>query len=319
MAAIPTTAALSPHSLSFNPTPTPTPSLPIQSIQFQATPTTKLQHSINPHNNHLHDLPVSPSSSSDDELKEKILCLELLGVDSTKALSLNPSLRTATLHSINRITSFLLHSKRLHLDDLPRIFGMCPSLLTASIPRDLVPVFDFLSHDLHVPDHKLRKVINKCPRLLVSSVRDQLKPALMYLHRLGIRDLEALACRDAVLLVSSVERTLMPKLEWLVEAGFTREEAVGMVRRCPGLFTFSIERNLKPKLEYLVEVMGGRLEEVREFPQYFGFSLEKRIKARHEVVVERGIGRVTIPLDVMLKTTDDHFSRLLKSHCVRFT
>ncbi|PQM42877.1 uncharacterized protein Pyn_39152 [Prunus yedoensis var. nudiflora] len=230
-----------------------------------------------------------------------------MGVDAGKALSQNPSLHTASLHSIHSIISFL-QSKGIQ-KDLPKIFGMCPNILTSSIKSDLNPVFIFLSEDLKVPEHSFRKVINKCPRLLACSVIDQLKPAMFYLQRLGFKDLDALAYHDSVLLVSSVEKTLIPKLEFLQSLGFPRDEAVGMVLRCPGLLTFSIENNFKPKFEYFSVDMGKKLEELKQFPQYFAFSLEKRIKPRHMEVVQRG---VEVPLPLMLKSTDDEFRELLR-------
>ncbi|GMH01464.1 hypothetical protein Nepgr_003303 [Nepenthes gracilis] len=240
--------------------------------------------------------------------KEKILCLEILGIDSGKALSLNPSLHTASLQAIHNILSYL-QSKGIHQKDFPRIVGMCPQLITSDIKTDLNPVFNFLSQELRVPQQSFRRVVNKCPRLLISSVRDQLKPALFYLQRLGFRDLEALAYNDPILLVSSVEKTLIPKLDYLVSLGFTKGEAVGMVLRCPSLFTFSIENNFKPKVEFFVGEMKGSLEELKDFPQYFAFSLEKRIKPRYVEVVRSG---VDVPLSVMLKSTDDEFWELLK-------
>ncbi|KAF7119311.1 hypothetical protein RHSIM_Rhsim13G0117100 [Rhododendron simsii] len=225
-----------------------------------------------------------------------------------KALSVNPSLHSASLHSIHSIISFL-QSKGIHQKDMGRIFGMCPQILTSNIKSDLIPVFNFLFHDLRVPETNFRSVINKCPRLLACSVRDQLKPALFYLQRLGFRDLKALAYQDPILLVSSVENTLIPKLDYLGELGFSRNDTVGMVLRCPTLFTFSIENNFKPKFEYFDKEMGGRLEELKEFPGYFAFSLEKRIKPRHMEVVQSG---VKVPLPLMLKSTDEEFRELIR-------
>lgn len=88
----------------------------------------------------------------------------------------------------------------------------------------------------------------------------------------------------------------------------SNEEAVGMVLRCPALFTFSVENNFRPKFEYFAGEMKRRLEELKEFPQYFAFSLEKRIKPRHLEVVERG---VEMGLPLMLKTTDEEFRELI--------
>lgn len=257
-------------------------------------------------------LPTSTSSAppnSSQQFREKILCLETIGIDSGKALSQNPSLRTSSLQSLHSIISFL-RSKGIHHKDMPRIFGMCPKILTSDVEADINPVFYFLSNDLGVPENRFRRVINKCPRLLSSGVETQLRPALDYLRRIGFWNLKALAYQDPILLVSSVERTLMPKLKYLESIGFRGRQAVGMVLRCPGLFTFSIENNFKPKFEYFETEMKGRtLEELRRFPQYFAFSLEKRIKLRHREVVRN---RVEMRLPLMLKSTDEEFHNLIR-------
>lgn len=114
--------------------------------------------------------------------------------------------------------------------------------------------------------------------------------------------------------MSSVENTLIPKLRYLESIGLSRDDAVGMVLRCPALFTFSIEKNFKPKLEFFREEMHGRLEELKEFPQYFAFSLEKRIKPRHAEVLRSGI---RLPLPAMLKSTDQEFIELIKTRDAR--
>ncbi|XP_010509731.1 PREDICTED: transcription termination factor MTEF1, chloroplastic-like [Camelina sativa] len=244
------------------------------------------------------------------QMKEKILCLELMGIDSGKALSLNPFLRSASLDSIESVLHFL-QSRGIYPNDLPRILGMCPTILTSDIRTELNPVFMFLSNDLNVPENSFRRVIKKCPRLLISSVEDQLKPALFYLRRLGFDDLDALAYQDPILLVSSVEHTLIPKLRFLESIGYTRSEAIGMILRCPALFTFSIENNFKPKLDYFMSGIKGKLENLKEFPQYFAFSLEKRIKPRHIESMERGL---ELPLSLMLKSTDEEFEQLLTNN-----
>ncbi|KAL5218020.1 hypothetical protein ABZP36_018704 [Zizania latifolia] len=248
------------------------------------------------------NLPELPS-----RVKDKILSLELMGVDYGRALALNPALRDAAPESIHAVVTFL-QSLGLHFKDLGRVFGMCPSLLTASVRADLRPIFAFLTDDLGVPDTAYRRVIVKCPRVLACSVRDQLRPALLYLRRLGFRDARALAFQDPILLVSSVERTMIPKLEFLAGLGMSRDDAVAMVLRCPALFTFSIERNYKPKFEYLVSEMGGGVEDIKAFPQYFTFSLDKRIAPRHRAAADAG---VSLPLPDMLKATDDEFRELL--------
>uniref|UniRef100_A0ACD5XCW5 Uncharacterized protein n=1 Tax=Avena sativa TaxID=4498 RepID=A0ACD5XCW5_AVESA len=250
-------------------------------------------------------LPELPS-----DMRDKILSLELMGVDYGRALSLNPALREASPESIHAVVTFL-QSRGLLFKDLGRVFGMCPSVLTASVRADLRPVFAFLTEHLGVAEDAYRRVVVKCPRLLACSVRDQLRPALIYLRRLGFRDNRALAFQDPILLVSSVERTMAPKLEYLrAELGMSKDEAVAMALRCPALFTFNVERNFRPKFEYLVAEMGGGVEDVKVFPQYFTFSLEKRIAPRHRAAVEAGV--VGLPLPDMLKATDEEFWEMLR-------
>ncbi|XP_047310070.1 transcription termination factor MTEF1, chloroplastic [Impatiens glandulifera] len=257
-----------------------------------------------------HPLYITTQRNISQQFKEKVLCLEIMGVDSGRALSLNPSLHSTSLNDIHIIISYL-QSKGILQKDMGRLFGMCPKILTSDIKTDLNPVFNFISRELNVPDQNLRKVINKCPRLLTCSVRDQLKPALFYLQRLGFRNLESLAYHDPILLVSSVENTLIPKLDYLVGLGFSRNDVIGMVLRCPGLFTFSVENNFIPKFDYFKNEMKGELDWLKDFPQYFAFSLEKRIKPRHVEVVQNGI--LNLPLSQMLKTTDQEFNDLIKA------
>ncbi|KDP38010.1 hypothetical protein JCGZ_04653 [Jatropha curcas] len=280
--------------------PTPTPSNSQQpNAHLSAKPKSPL---------HKHPLYTPLHTNISFQIKEKILCLEIMGIDSGKALSQNPSLHSASLDSIQSIISFL-HSKGILQKDLARIFGMCPQILTSNIKTELNPVFDFLYHDLEVPENKFRRVINKCPRLLISSVKDQLKPCLFYLQRLGFKDLEALAYQDSILLVSNVEKTLIPKLKHLESLGFSKDETVGMVLRCPALFTFSVENNFKPKFSFFMEEMNGKLEELKAFPQYFAFSLENRIKPRHLEITQLG---TKMALPIMLKSTDEQFRELLR-------
>ncbi|KAK3033787.1 hypothetical protein RJ639_034358 [Escallonia herrerae] len=113
-----------------------------------------------------------------------------------------------------------------------------------------------------------------------------------------------LAYQDSVLLVSSVKNTLIYN-----EFGVFNKQCNWNVLRCPGLLTFTVEKNFKPKFEYFHKEMQGKLEELKEFPQYFAFSLEKRIKPRHMEAVK---SVVTIPLPLMLKTTDEEFWDLIR-------
>lgn len=111
-------------------------------------------------------------------------------------------------------------------------------------------------------------------------------------------------CQTALLLVSSVEGTIKPKIEFLRSVGFDYEEVGNMVVRSPMILTLSVERNLVPKFEFFAGEMKGDLGELKRFPQFFSFSLEKKIKPRHRLLVKHGF---SLPLADMLKVSDGEF------------
>lgn len=111
-----------------------------------------------------------------------------------------------------------------------------------------------------------------------------------------------------MLLVSSVEHTLLPKIQYLESLGLSHEDVVNMVLRSPGLLTYSIQNNLVPKVSYFLGDMEGDLLELKSFPQYFSFSLERKIMPRHRSLVEHGL---SLPLSKMLKVSDGEFTARL--------
>lgn len=139
-------------------------------------------------------------------------------------------------------------------------------------------------------------------------MEQQLRPTLGFLRKLGFVGPNGITSQTTLLLVSSVEGTLLPKLDYLMSLGFEYEEVVNMVLRSPGLLTFSIENNFKPKVEYFLREMNGDLAELRRFPQYFSFSLEGKIKCRHRLLIEHGF---SLSLPEMLKVSDGEFNARL--------
>ncbi|MQM20720.1 hypothetical protein Taro_053748 [Colocasia esculenta] len=240
--------------------------------------------------------------------RRKLLYLERsLGVDPAAALARNPDLRSAPISSLRAVADVLAS---MGLPPTPaaagRVLSMHPQLLTCDPTADLLPVFHFLIGPAGIPAMDVPSAVLRCPRLLVSSVEGQLLPALYFLRRLGFVGPHRITCRTTLLLVSSVEGTLIPKLEYIQNLGFSRKDAVKMVLRSPGLFTFSIEKNFRPKVAFLVEEMGRDLLELKGFPQYFSFSLEGRIKPRHRLLVEHGFE--CMRLGDMLKVSDGEFN-----------
>ncbi|XP_057830338.2 transcription termination factor MTEF1, chloroplastic [Cryptomeria japonica] len=235
-------------------------------------------------------------------LREKVLYLELMGVDSTKALRDNPSVLRASLSSIKDVVGYLKQMGILY-KDFRKILGMCPQILTLNVNKDLVPVFSFF-FEVKISRKDIRKSICRCPKLLICSVSEQLRPTLYYLKKLGC----VIDCSNTVLLVSSVEKSFVPKLEYLQSLGFSYKEAVEMVVRAPNIFRASVENNLQPKIDFLTNEMGRKVKELLDFPQYFGFSLEKRIKPRHMLLVKYSV-YLTLP-DMLLKNDKEFLKRV---------
>ncbi|KAL5553765.1 hypothetical protein UlMin_041166 [Ulmus minor] len=242
--------------------------------------------------------------------REKILYLENhLNVDSRKALHQNPNFRSSPLSSLKSVED-CLSSMGIERSAMGRILDMHPKLLTSDPHYDLYPIFDFLLNEVGIPFPEIRKSIIKCPRLLVCSVDDQLRPALRFLTNLGFVGRNSITSYTTLLLVSSVEGTLLPKIEYLQSLGLSYSEVSTMVLRSPGILMLSIENNLRPKVEYLLKEMKGDIRELKRFPQYFSFSLENKIKLRHRLLVEHGYW---LPLSEMLKVSDGEFNaRLLE-------
>jgi mTERF domain-containing protein len=253
-----------------------------------------------------------PSISTSDaglRFREKIVYLENLNVNSHKALRLNPDFRAAPLASLISVER-CLYSFGIGRSSLGRILDMYPQLLTSDPQYDLYPVFDFLLNEVPIPFPDLHKSIIRCPRILVCSVTDQLRPTLSFLRNLGFVGPNSITCQTTLLLVSSAEGTLLPKIQYLQSLGLSYEQVVNMVIRSPGLLTLSVRNNFSPKAKYFLEEMKGDIEELKRFPQYFSFSLEGKIKPRHRLLVEYGL---TLPLSEMLKVSDGEFNaRLIK-------
>lgn len=132
-------------------------------------------------------------------------------------------------------------------------------------------------------------------------MEERLRPSLCFLRELGFVGPHSLTCQTTLLLVSSVEDTLLPKVEFLRGLGFTRLEVSNMIVRSPALLTLSVVNNLAPKVEFFLKEMNGDVAELKRFPQYFSFSLEGRIKPRHALLVRHG---VTLSLQQMLQVSD---------------
>ncbi|XP_075509156.1 protein SEEDLING LETHAL 1, chloroplastic-like isoform X1 [Primulina tabacum] len=250
----------------------------------------------------------SPTTSSPPPLQELLLYLDSLGVDSLYCLHSHPPLISTPLSQVKCTVDFLF-SLGLTVQDLRRIFPMCPDLLTSPTSTVIIPATTFLLREAHVDAVNLRHVIHRRPRLLTRSVDRQLRPTLYFLQ--GTIGIEKVASYSS-LLSCCVESKFIPRIEYLQKLGFSYKDTIVMFRRFPTLFCYSIKENLKPKFDYFVVEMGRELKELVVFPQYFSFSFDNRIKPRHKMCVEK---QVCLSLPLMLKSSEARFRDLLEVYC----
>ncbi|XP_065861373.1 transcription termination factor MTEF1, chloroplastic [Euphorbia lathyris] len=272
---------------------------------FLGLPTPLLLHSKSSPNFNV-NLKTTTSTSIDSGLlfRQKLLYLSALNINTQKALSLNPNLRSTPLSSLHSV-HHCLSSMGLTRSSIGRVLDMYPILLTSDPYLCLYPIFDFLLNEVGIQFPDIANSISRCPRLLVSTVPDQLRPALIFLRNLGFLSINS---HTAMLLVYNVQYTLIAKIDYLITLGFQRTEVKQMVVRSPGLLTLSIHNNLAPKVDYFLFQMKGDLDELKKFPQYFSFSLERKIKPRHRMLANYGF---KLPLSEMLKVSDGEFSSRL--------
>ncbi|CAA0828649.1 Mitochondrial transcription termination factor family protein [Striga hermonthica] len=245
--------------------------------------------------------------------RRKLLYLQSLKINPTKAIHRNPNLRSAPLSTFHSVAQ-CLSSMGLETSAVGRVLDMHPELLTADPYSDIYPILDFLLNTVGIPFPDIRKSLIRCPRLLVSDPEARLKPAFEFLTGLGFSGPNRLTFQTALLLVSSVDFTLIPKIDFLLGLGFEYEEMRNMVLRFPCLLTFSVENNYRPKVEYFLKEMNGDLGEIKVFPQYFSFSLERKIKPRHRLLMEHGF---SMRLSDMLKVSDGEFNARLIDRWLR--
>ncbi|OAY63945.1 hypothetical protein ACMD2_15255, partial [Ananas comosus] len=204
--------------------------------------------------------------------REKLLYLEHeLGVDPSRALALNPSLRSAPISSLRSAASLLLAFGLLP-SDASRVFSQHPHLLTSDPSLSLLPSLASSSGPGRHPFPTSAPPCSAAPASSPPASPYSSTPPSSSSAASASSGPRRITAHTALLLVSSVERTLIPSS---TSSG-----------------------------EFLTQQMGRDAVELKAFPQYFSFSLEGRIKPRHRMLKESGLA---MPLSEMLKVSDGEF------------
>ncbi|CAL5430958.1 unnamed protein product [Camellia sinensis] len=128
--------------------------------------------------------PPQPSSDSGLRFREKLLYLQTLKVNPSKALHKNPNFRSAPLDSLKSVEK-CLSSMGIDRSASGRIFDMYSQLLTCDPYSDLYPVFDFLLNHVNIPFPDIRKSIIRCPTLNLQC-RSPIETRITFPRKFGV-------------------------------------------------------------------------------------------------------------------------------------
>ena len=211
-------------------------------------------------------------------------------------------------NNIKRKVDFL-KSFGLSQSDIAKMIETRPYVLGLDLAEQMRPVVDSLV-ELGVPQDAISRVITQFPDILSLDVRRKMEERMTWLTSdVGISadDVGGVIVKlPQILVINATKATA--QVEFLRQAGFSAQDIGSMVTNCPQLLAASIEKSLKPSLDYLVENMERKIEEVIEFPSYLLYNLEEIIRPRHEETKEKG---VECSLAWMLNCSDDVFQERL--------
>ncbi|CBI27667.3 unnamed protein product, partial [Vitis vinifera] len=163
------------------------------------------RNSLSPH-------PNTPISDSGLRFRQKLLYIENLKVNSSKALHKNPNFRSAPLDTVKSVEKCLC-SMGIQRSALGRILDMHPQLLTSDPYNDLYPVFDFLFNEVV-------KMVVRSPGLLTFSIEKNFQPKVEYFLDEMKGDLAELK-RFPQYFSFSLEGKIKPRHRLLAEHGFS--------------------------------------------------------------------------------------------------
>ena len=126
------------------------------------------------------------------------------------------------------------------------------------------------------------------------SIEQTLKPALDFLLEMGLnKDKAAKAVtRHPQLLGYSIEQNLKPTVQWLLDLGLSKDQVAKAVGGFPGILGLSIEQNLKPTVQWLLD-LGLSKDQVAKavagFPNILGLSIKKNLKPTVQWLLDLGL------------------------------
>ena len=107
----------------------------------------------------------------------------------------------------------------LNDDELCKLFGKFPSLLTLSPDRNIVPKLRFLRLTFELDDEELKNLVTKRPSLFTMSEKDIEEKLQFYSELVGESEAKRLVIKSPNLLTVSLKKCLRPRLAEVESAG----------------------------------------------------------------------------------------------------
>ena len=128
----------------------------------------------------------------------------------------------------------------LNDDELCKLFGKFPSLLTLSPDRNIVPKLRFLRFTFELDDEELKNLVTKRPSLFTMSEKDIEEKLQFYSELVGETEAKRLVIKSPNLLTVSLKKCLRPRLAEVESAGkkiiWTETLIQRLARRTPELW-----------------------------------------------------------------------------------
>ncbi|MGC8568321.1 MAG: hypothetical protein ACP5LP_03745 [Candidatus Micrarchaeia archaeon] len=211
------------------------------------------------------------------------------------------------ISAIKTVTeNIILMSRYANRDNLARIFGRYPELLSLSAETKEEKIKWLADHGVNPG-----KAILKSPNILLLSVENMQEKANL-LESQGIRNLKkVLEAAPTVLTRSSAY--IEQKFKDLKDLGF--EDPARLAESAPVIISISFS-SIKEKIDYFKN-FGISIEDIKKNPFYLVYSLEGRIKPRMEYVNDKTSGNIEeygLSWETVLYTSQKKFVKRLEWH-----
>ena len=131
------------------------------------------------------------------------------------------------------------------------------------------------------------------------SIQRTLQPKLQWLLDLGLTRKQAAKAMATFpqILGCSIEQNLRPTLQWLLDLGLTKSQIAKVVATSPPILGYSIKQNLKPTLQWFLDLgltKSQFAKAVAAYPQFLGCSIEQNLKPTVQWFLDFGLTKSQI-------------------------